>query len=414
MDKDTTKSTFTEYLLPLDREFLLKQIEKLGLDRYIKKLDTVTFSKLFIFAQLNQVGSLADISLELRTNEELQQELELESISASQLSRKLRDLHPSMYEATLVHVIQQVHREFGFQKGTQALGRLNLIDSSTISLCLTKHRWAEFRNTKAGIKMHTRVVYHDQMVSPDKVVLKPAKASDKTEMNELVVQEPDAINLFDRAYLDYELFDQYCGNRTRFITRLKANAVVTVLEEKTADPDGPILREAIVRLGKPGVNQMEHALRLIETQDSEGNLITIITNDMAMATIELSDLYRYRWHIELFFKWVKQHLHIKRFYGTSANAVYTQIRIALITYCLLLLMKRKIAYQGDLLNVYKLVQRCWDEPLEAMIRKLYGNRTRTSKGRRTYDYERIFTETLQQFENGEAEHLDDYVYDPVN
>lgn len=414
MDKDTTNSTLKEYLLPLDREFLLKQIKKLGLDKYTKKLDSVTFSKLFIFAQLKQVGSLADISLQLHTDEELQQELDLESISASQLSRKLRDLNPSMHEATLEHLICQVHKEFGFQKGTEALGRLNLIDSSTISLCLTRYRWAEFRNTKAGIKMHTRVVYHDQIVSPDKVVLKPAKASDKTEMNELVVQEPDALNLFDRAYLDYELFDQYCENGTRFITRLKANAVVTVLEEKNVDPNGPILREAIVLLGKPGVNQMKHALRLIEMHDSESKLITIITNDMTMESTEIGDLYRYRWHIELFFKWVKQHLHIKRFYGTSANAVYTQIRIALITYCLLLLMQRKIAYRGKLLHLYKLVQHCWDEPLDVMIRKLYGNRTRTSRGRRTYNHERIFAETLKQFENGEADHLNDVTYNPVN
>jgi hypothetical protein len=155
MDKDTTKSTFMEYLLPLDREFLLKQIEKLKLDRYTKKLDTITFSKLFVFAQLKHIGSLADISLELRTSEELQQELELESISTSQLSRKLRDLNPSMYEATLGHLIRQVHRQFGFQKGTQALGKLNLIVSSTISLCLTRYRWAEFRNTKAGIKIYS-------------------------------------------------------------------------------------------------------------------------------------------------------------------------------------------------------------------------------------------------------------------
>lgn len=413
MDKDTTKSTFTEYLLPLDYEFLLKQIEKLKLDKYTKKLDTLKFSKLFIFAQLKHIGSLADISLELYTSEELQRELELESVSASQLSRKLRDLNPNLYEVTLERLVQQVHREFGFQKGTEALGRLNLIDSSTISLCLTRYRWAEFRNTKAGIKMHTRVIYHDHTVSPDKVILKPAKASDKTEMDHLVVQEPDALNLFDRGYLDYKLFDEYCGNGTRFVTRLKANAVVTVLAEKTLDPQGPILREAIVLLGKPGVNQMQHPVRLIETQDSEGNLITIVTNDMTIGTTELSDAYRYRWHIELFFKWVKQHLHIKRFYGTSANAVYTQIRIALITYCLLLLLQRKVAGRGSLLMIFKLIQRCWDEPLHAMIRKLHGSRTRTSKGRRAFDHERIFTETLQQFEAGETGHLNNLAYEPL-
>jgi len=414
MDKDTTKSTFKEYLLPFSSEFLLKQIDALNLDKYVKKLDSATFSKLMIFAQLTHIGSLADISLVLRTCEELQQELELESISASQLSRKLRDLDPHLYELSLNHIIQQVQREYGFQKGTEALGRLNLIDSSTISLCLTRYRWAEFRNTKSGIKMHTRIIYHDGAVSPDKVILKPAKAADKTEMDELVVQEPDALNLFDRGYLDYELFDQYCANGTRFVTRLKSNAIVTVIEEKPVDPRGPILREAIVLLGKPGVNQMKHPVRLIETQDSEGNLIIIVTNDMNLETAEIGDVYRYRWQIELFFKWVKQHLHIKRFYGISANAVYNQIRIALITYCLLLLLQRRVAYHGKLLMLFKLVQRCWGEPLTVMIRKLHGNRTRASKGRRTYDHERIFAETLQQFETGEADHLNDLAYDPVN
>lgn len=244
MDKDTTNSTFTEYLLPLRREFLVKQIQKLGLDRYVKKLDTVSFSKLLIFAQLKGVGSLADISLELRTSEELQQELALASISASQLSRKLRDLDPSVHEATLEHLIQHVHLEFGFQKGTQALGRLNLIDSSTISLSLTRYRWAEFRNTKAGIKMHTRVAYQEEMVHPDKLILKPAKSADKTEMEALVVQDPSVLHQFDRAYLDYELFDQYCENGTRFVTRLKANAIITVLEEQPVDPGGPIVRRS--------------------------------------------------------------------------------------------------------------------------------------------------------------------------
>lgn len=414
MDKDTTKSTFKEYLLPLKCEKLLKQINVLNLDKYIKKLDIGKFSKLMIFAQLTHINSLGDISLELRTCEELQRELELESISSSQLSRKLRDLEPRPFEIALNFLIGQVHRELGFKNGTKALGRLNLIDASTISLCLTRYRWAEFRNTKAGIKMHTRIIFHDGVASPDKLILKPAKAADKTEMDALVVQEPGALNLFDRGYLDYELFDQYCANGTRFVTRLKSNANVTVIEEKSVDPNGPILREAIVLLGKPGVNQMKHTVRLIETQDGEGNLVTIVTNDMNMESMEIGEVYRYRWQIELFFKWIKQHLHIKRFYGTSANAVYNQIRIALITYCLLLLLQRRVAGQGSLLLFFKIVQRCWDESLQDMIRKLHGNRTRTSKGRRTYDYERIFAETLQQFDAGEVDHLNDLTYDPIN
>lgn len=414
MDKNITKSTFKESFLPLSHEFLMKQIESLHLDKYTKKLDTVKFSKLLVFAQMDGLESFADISLELRTNEQLQQEIELQSISRSQLSRKMRDLNPEVYANSFDHLVAQIHRQMGCRKGNEALGRINLIDSSTISLCLTKYRWADFRNTKAGIKLHTRVIYHDDEVTPDKVIITPARPSDKTQMNHLVVQDPDALNVFDRGYIEYRLFDTYSENGTRFVTRLKANALFEVIEEKEIDPNGPILREAIVLLGNPLTYQMKHPLRMVETQDSQGNAIVIVTNDMQMSMTEIGDIYRYRWHIELFFKWIKQNLQVKRFYGTSANAVYTQIRIALITYCLLVLLKQKIAYKGSLLMVYKLVKRCWCEPLDAMIRKLYGNKSRTSRGRRKMDHEKIFKETLHQYEIEESDHLNNLAYDPIN
>jgi hypothetical protein len=206
MDKDTTKSTLTEYLIPLNSEFILKHIRSLNLDKYTKKSDITTCSKLFIFAQLNQQKSYTDISLELSNNEMLQQELDLKSISTSQLSRKFRDLDPELYESVFQHLVHQIHRQFGFRKGNEALSRINLIDASTISLCLTQYRWARFRNTKAGIKLHTRVVYceDEKVTTPDKIVLTPAKPADQTQMDELVVREPDALNVFDRGYIDCE------------------------------------------------------------------------------------------------------------------------------------------------------------------------------------------------------------------
>lgn len=403
-----------ESFLPLSQEFLMNQIESLKLDKYTKKLDSIKFTKLLVFAQLDELESLADISLELRTNEALQNEIGLASISDSQLSRKLRDLNPKIYENAFRHLVSQIHQQMGFRKGNEALGRLNLIDSSTISLCLTKYRWAEFRKTKAGIKLHTRIIYHDDKVMPDQLIIKPAKPSDKSEMNNLVVQEPDALNVFDRGYIEYRLFDQYSQRGIRFVTRLKANAIIELIEEEIIDPEGPIVREATVLLGNPTTYQMKHPLRLIETKDSQGNPIIIVTNDLLMSATELGDIYRQRWHIELFFKWIKQHLQVKRFYGTSANAVYTQIRIAFITYCLLVLLQRKIAYRGTLLMVYKLIQRCWTKPLAEMIRLLHGNKTRTSRGRRKYDYGKIFDDTVHQYDLGEADHLDDLSYDPIN
>ncbi len=416
MDKDNINSTFKEYLIPFSSEFIMKQIRSLKLDSYMKKMDTSTCSKLFIFAQLTQKTSYTDISVELCNNEALQQELDLDSFSTSQLSRRFRDMNPALYESVYEHVIQKIHRQFGVRKGNEALGKINLIDASTISLCLTQYRWAEFRNTKAGIKLHTRVVYceDENTTIPDKVVLTHAKPADRTQMDALVVREPDALNVFDRDYLDYDKFDEYSEEGTRFVTRLKKNAVITVLEEKPVKPDSSVIREAIVLLGNPKTHQMKTPVRLIETYDSKDQKVVIITNDMELSIEEISDVYRYRWHIELFFKWVKQHLHIKRFYGRSADAVYNQVRIALITFCLIILLKRKTAYDGRILDVQKLLCICWDEAFDHFMRKLHRKPERSSGGRQTFDHEQIFTETLSQYERNETDHLNDLTYDPIN
>lgn len=130
-------------------------------------------------------------------NLKLQQELDLESFSTSQLSRRFRDLDPALYESIFQHLVQQIHQQFGVKK----------------------------RNA--------------------------AKPADKTQMDELIVQGHDALNVFDRGYVDYRKYDQYCRNGTRFVTRLKDNAVVTVVEEKPVEPDSSIVREAIVLLGNP-------------------------------------------------------------------------------------------------------------------------------------------------------------------
>lgn len=416
MDKHTTKSVFKEYLLPFDSKFVFKQISLMNLDQYIKKLNTSQCAKLFIYSQIHQLGSYTDISLELDNNDDLREEIGLESISISQLSRRFRDLNPDFYDSVFHDLVRQIHRELGTKKANEALGRINLIDSSTISMCLSQYRWADFRGTKAGIKMHTRIVYdpEEDEIIPDQVILSEARPADKTKMDHLIVRSPEALNVFDRGYLNYKKFDEYCDEGIRFVSRSKSNTIYTVLEELPVEPNTPFIREAVVRLGNPSTYQMRHPLRLIETMDREGNRITIITNDMKMSPQEISDVYRYRWQIELFFKWCKQHLHIKKFYGHSRAAVYNQIRIALITFCLTLLLKNKIAYTGTLWTLFKLIRIRWSTCLPSFVQMLHRNPERTSKGRKKWDHERIFQETLEQFERDETEHLFDLIYDPVH
>ncbi|WAH37706.1 transposase [Alicyclobacillus dauci] len=152
------------------------------------------------------------------------------------------------------------------------------------------------------MKLHLRLVFLDHQVAPDKVILTPAKPADKTQMDALVVVEPDALNVFDRGYVDYRKFDAYCANKTKFVTRLKDNAVIhEVIEERTVPDDSPVTREALVRLGSYPNYVMKYTLRLIETTDSEGKRVVILTNDMAMDAEQICDVYRKRWQIELFF-----------------------------------------------------------------------------------------------------------------
>ncbi|WP_144567980.1 transposase, partial [Siminovitchia fortis] len=145
----------------------------------------------------------------------------------------------------------------------------------------------------------------------------------------------------------------------------------------------------------------------VETVDSRGNKVSIVCNDAKINAQEISDLYRTRWQIELFFKWVKQHLVLKRLYGQSKNAVYNQIYIAMITYCLNLLLKHKTGYKGTLLEMKNWVSDLWDQKIEAFIAEIFKEPERTSNGRRRLWHQRIFEETLAQYEEGDVSHLDD-------
>lgn len=132
---------------------------------------------------------------------------------------------------------------------------------------------------------------------------------------------------------------------------------------------------------------MSQPLRLIETEDAEGNSVTIVTNCFGLSAKEIGDLYRYRWEIETFFKWMKQHLRLKTFYGKSPNAVYNQIWIALITYCLTVLLQHHTGYDGQLLDAKETLVNLLFDTFDAFVKALFRPPTRTSKGRRKYDFE---------------------------
>lgn len=408
MDNNTIKTVFKEYIHPLDSKVIQKMIDHAQIDKYVKKLDVLTFMNSFIYAQLKNLENLQRISDTIKRKKTVQRLVGIESISKSQLSRKNGDIPHEIFQVILHHLIQKLHQLLGPKKADQALGKLHLIDSSTISMCLSQYEWADFRETKSGIKMHTSIVFCDGISYPNKMILTPARPADETQLDALIVVDKNALHVFDRGYFNFKKFDAYCDDGIRFVTRIKSNTVIHVIEELPVDASSPITRHAIVKIGN-----MKNPLQLVETIDSEGNKISIVCNDAKVSAQEISDLYRNRWQIELFFKWIKQHLVIKKLYGKSENAVYNQIYLAMITFCLTLLMKSKLGFKGTLLEMLHWVRDCWSKLMTTFISEVFKEPERSSKGRRRLEHERIFEETLAQYESGDVWHLDDLTYDPI-
>jgi IS4 transposase len=376
MDKDTVLSSFGKYLEPLHRLKLQEKIDQSNHDKYAKKLTTKAYILLFLHAQLQKREGLRAIADDL-LQEEFQKEVGLESISAAQLSRKHRQVHPTLLAGIFQDLVAELHRRT--QSTTHFKRNVKVIDSTTVSLCLQKYNWATFRQTKAGIKVHLRLVFANRDdVYPDKLALTTAKPSDRSQMDQLIDEE-GATYVFDRGYLDYKRFDEFCANNIHFVTRLREDAVYYLLETKTSSYAN-ILSDSVVLLGS-GQKQMKHPLRVVEVLDSQGKLIRIATNRWDLSVEEISDLYRARWSIELFFKWIKQHVRIKNFYGTSQNAVWNQVYLALIAYCLLLLVKLETKTDRSLLEISRWLLALMWKQCETWIHRILRKPERTSRGR---------------------------------
>lgn len=411
-DKNTTQSTFLQLFQPILSKNIWKRINlrNPGLDRYVKKLHTHQLIELLMLAQLQQHQGLDEISKSL-ADEKLNHALELESISASQLSRRIQTLPTNIADLLLAELVSLIGSKTSIYAVRQEIGRLNLIDSSTVSLSLTQYPWARFRKTKSGIKLHLGLDFFKEMV-PVKSIITEAKKGDKSQMNDLIVIGPDVINVFDRGYVDYGKFDEYCEVGIRFVTRLKDNAYTQELRATFISEDSPIEEDLTIILGK-NYTKMKHELRLVVTRDTEENPVMILTNVFEKSAEEISSIYRNRWKIELFFKWIKQHLQVKHLYGKSPAAVENQVMIALLTYCAVMLLKLIAGYQGSLLHVTRILKGCLYEEFSSLVRKLHCKYGKSSKGRRRLDHEKLFEVTVKQVEAGEFYLLNDLTYDPV-
>lgn len=226
-------------------------------------------------------------------------------------------------------------------------------DSSTISLCLKLCPWAKFRKHKGGIKMHTLLDLRGNL--PVSVYLSEASVPDVKALDLLYI-EPEAIYLMDKGYVDfYRLFHLIHMKHAFFVTRAKNNMRYEVVCSSEVDKSTGVISDEEIRLiGIKTSKQYPENLRMVTYEDfSTDNVYRFLTNNTEYEAITISELYRERWNVELFFKWIKQHLHIKSFYGTSENAIFLQIWIAVCTYLLLAWAKKAMHIDQSLHSISK-------------------------------------------------------------
>jgi len=214
------------------------------------------------------------------------------------------------------------------------------LDSTTINLCLSLFPWARFSQTEATVKMHTLLDLRGAI--PAFVHVSDGRLHDVNVLD-LLIPEPGAFYLMDRGYLDFERLYSLHQGGSFFVTRAKSNFKFQRVLSRPVDRSTGLICDQIIELivfySKQGYPER---LRRIRYRDDEGRTLVFLTNNLALPASTICELYRQRWHVELFFKWIKQHLRIRRFFGNSENAVKTQIWTAVATYVLVAIARKRL------------------------------------------------------------------------
>ena len=250
------------------------------------------------------------------------------------------------YAMVLVERAKVLYKDEYYRLGIDNM--VYAFDSSTIKLCLQLCPWARLHHDKGGVKMHTLLDLRGSI--PTFIYLTEAAVHDSKTMS-LIPVEPGSYYLMDKGYVDFkQLFNHFHRQQAFFVTRAKDNMKYEVVEERPVDKQTGVTNDTIIRLTGPRTSKWyPDTLRMVVYEDyATGNVYRFLTNDFTHSYLTIAELYRERWQVECFFKWIKQRLHINSFYGTSQNAVFSQIWIAICDYLLLTIAKKVYHIDQDL------------------------------------------------------------------
>ena len=351
MHKD--KYVFAQLTQFLDRSKFNRIVAKYQGDRYIKSFSCWNQLLVMMFGQLSNREGLRDLIVALEAHWRKLYHLGMgKSVTRSNLSKanELRDYR--IFEDYAYHLVAEARSKstekiFGFD------GHVYAFDSTTIDLCLEVFEWAKFRKHKGGIKIHT--LYDIEAQVPAFFHITTASINDIKALPE-IPYEKGAYYIFDRGYNDFSNLFKIEQIEATFVVRAKKNLKFNQTLWKRRLPKN-VLSDSTIEFTvyKSSKDYPIPLRRVVYYDEEQGRTFVFLTNNFVLPATMIAELYHNRWSIELFFKWLKQHLKIKKFWGTSENAVRIQIYCAIITYCLVVIVKHDMKLERSVYEILQIV-----------------------------------------------------------
>ena len=338
-------------------EFLPQRI----FDRFVNKYDGNKYVKHFtcwnqllcmVFGQLTNRDSLRDLIVAINAHSGKSYHLGFgKNVTLSNLAKANLKRNSKIFEEFAYHLIS-VARKYRANDDFKIKGQVYAFDSTTIDLCLSVFWWAKFRKFKGGVKLHTLFDINTQI--PAFVHITSASVNDMNAMDALFY-ETDAYYILDRGYVDYTRLYKITQHSATFVVRAKSNLKFNRMYSRKLDKSTGIKSDQIGKLSGFYVSkQYPKKLRRVKFYDQETDRsFVFLTNNFEISAEEVAFLYKNRWQVELFFKWIKQHLKIKAFWGTSENAVRIQVYSAIIAYCIVAIVGTKLKIER---STYEILQ----------------------------------------------------------
>ena len=350
------RTVFSQLIEFLPHQEFQKCVARYGGDRYLKNLSCWDQYLAMAFAQLTYRESLRDIEACLRSVGAKLYHMGFRSKVARSTLADANESRDWRIYADFAQVLIAIARPLYARDpiGIDLDQSLYALDSTTIDLCLSLFPWAKFRKHKAAVKMHTLLDLHGNI--PTFIRITDGKVHDVNILDE-IMPEPGAFYVMDRGYIDFERLFVLTLSAAFFVVRTKSNVLLQRRYSHPVDKrTGVRSDQTVILTSVESASAYPDALRRVSYFDAEtGKRLKFLTNNFTLPALTIAQIYKCRWQVELFFKWIKQHLRIKAFYGTSENAVKTQIWIAVSVYVLVAIVRKRLGLEASLYQILQIL-----------------------------------------------------------